>query len=70
MVAFDTMIFLLTLFKTLKQRSNLPGGVIEIIFRDGMLTFKSIIGGNNEWYRYYRRDILRVSPPFLVLDYL
>ena len=38
--AFDTMIFLLTLIKTLKARENYPIGMnelSEIIFRDGKL---------------------------------
>lgn len=36
MLWFDTIIFLLTLYKAVLMRRELSGGLLEILFRDGM----------------------------------
>lgn len=38
MLWFDTIIFLLTFYKAIKVRREMPGGLLVTIFRDGVYT--------------------------------
>ncbi|CDO72855.1 hypothetical protein BN946_scf185002.g40 [Trametes cinnabarina] len=46
MLWFDTVIFMLTLFKALQVRRELTGGLLEILFRDGTIYYGILVAVN------------------------
>ncbi|KAI0748267.1 hypothetical protein C8Q80DRAFT_1270695 [Daedaleopsis nitida] len=46
MLWFDTTIFVLTLVKALQMRHTFPGGLLEIMFRDGTIYYGIMVASN------------------------
>ncbi|KAI8998507.1 hypothetical protein BD414DRAFT_519645 [Trametes punicea] len=46
MLWFDTTIFALTLVRALRMRRHLPGGLIQIMFRDGTIYYGIMVAAN------------------------
>ncbi|OSD08714.1 hypothetical protein PYCCODRAFT_1380531 [Trametes coccinea BRFM310] len=46
MLWFDTTIFVLTLLRALRMRRHLPGGLLEIMFRDGTVYYGIMVVAN------------------------
>ncbi|KAI9065135.1 hypothetical protein FKP32DRAFT_1568491, partial [Trametes sanguinea] len=46
MLWFDTTIFVLTLLRALRMRRHLPGGLLEIMFRDGTVYYGIMVAAN------------------------
>ncbi|KAI0636827.1 hypothetical protein C8Q77DRAFT_1094791 [Trametes polyzona] len=46
MLWFDTIIFLLTLYKAVQMRRELSGGLLEILFRDGTIYYGILVAVN------------------------
>ncbi|KAI8998506.1 hypothetical protein BD414DRAFT_533349 [Trametes punicea] len=46
MLWFDTIIFMLTLFKAIQMRREMSGGLIEILFRDGTIYYGILVAVN------------------------
>ena len=70
MLWFDTTIFTLTLVKALRMRRHFPGGLLEVVFRDGerarMPCHIALLA--DEFTRIRRYLVLRVSPPFWMIS--
>ena len=60
MLWFDTTIFTLTLIQAIRLRRYFPGGMFEMLFRDGEYSFP-VTNQNQSLQRMSRNYLLRVS---------